>query len=57
MNQEHYAARAAAARNMARRAATPAVAAIHAELASRYEQLASRPDRNNEIILTGVQPA
>ena len=42
-HQDYYAARAATARDLARCAADPAVAAIHAEFATRYDFLAAQP--------------
>lgn len=39
-HQDYYVARAAKSRDQAERAADPAVAAIHNELAKRYETLA-----------------
>ncbi len=45
-DRDYYGARAASARKMARQASDPAVAAIHSELATRYEVLSTRPDRN-----------
>ena len=56
-HQEYYVVRAAASRDLEQRAKNPAIAAIHAEFATRYEQLAGQPGRNDEIMLTAVQPA
>ena len=60
MNQpnasEYYLNRAATSRSLAQRAAKPAIAAIHAEFATRYEQLA-RPERQTEGTTPVVQAA
>lgn len=50
-DQYYYVARSEISLDMARRAASPAVAAIHAELASRYNslamQVAEKTDESN----------
>jgi hypothetical protein len=51
-HQHYYAARAAAARNLALRAATPAIAAIHATMAVRYDLMANQPDKCGDVIAT-----
>lgn len=60
MNQlnhyRYYVARAAAARNLAQRAVDPAIAAIHAELADRYELVADQTGQDSEVILAVIQP-
>ena len=55
-DQEYYIMRAAICRSLQLRAASPVVAAIHADLASRYEQLAVQPGRNDTAMVTAVQP-
>lgn len=40
-HREYYVARAASSRELAQRAADPAIAAIHVDLAERYEVLAA----------------
>lgn len=62
MNQlnhhDYYLTRAAASRDLAGRAADPAVAAIHAEFATRYDLLAAQPERRNDGPATrGAQAA
>lgn len=54
-DQEYYVARAASSRDLAQRAATPMIAAIHVELAIRYDVLAAQPERTNARTLTLVQ--
>lgn len=39
---EYYVARAAASRQLAQRATSPAIAAIHDEMASKYESTAAQ---------------
>ena len=46
-NREYYLMRAANSHDMARRAVNPNIAAIHEELARRYEILAVQPDKRN----------
>ncbi len=41
-NHGYYLARASAARDLAQRAANPAIAAIHQEMASRYDHTAAQ---------------
>lgn len=53
-HQHYYAARAAAARNLALRAATPAIAAIHATMAVRYDLMASQPEKCDDVIATVI---
>jgi hypothetical protein len=55
MDRTYYAARALASRNLARQAANPAIAAIHADLAGRYEVLAARPDLTTSILPARAQ--
>lgn len=60
MNQsdrDYYAARAATARDMAQRAADPAIAALHAEFATRYDLLAEQTERTNDGATRRVQAA
>lgn len=52
--QDYYTARAAAARDLAQRAANPKVAAVHADFAARYDQLAAQPERQKTAALTGA---
>ena len=54
-NQEYYVVRAAASRDLAQRAGNPTIAAIHAELATRYDSLAAQPDQTIDGAMTGVQ--
>lgn len=60
MNQlnhhQYYVARAAAARELAQRAVNPAIAAIHVELANRYELVADQTDQDSDMILAVIQP-
>lgn len=56
-DREYYVARAASSRNLAQRAANPAIAAIHADLAERYEALAERPGPRIDRAITGLQAA
>lgn len=53
-DQDYYAARAAAARNLAQRAATPEIAVIHAEFATRYELL-SMSDGSGHLAQPAMQ--
>lgn len=53
LNHDYYTARAVFSRELAQRAASPNVAAIHQELASRYDSIAAgvrrsmtHPDRD-----------
>ncbi len=48
-HHEYYIARAEACRQLAERAVSPAIAAIHAELATRYEEVAVQPIWNDEM--------
>ena len=52
MNQsnhlDYYVARAATSRDLARRAADRSIAAIHAELATRYDRLAAEIKRDTQ---------
>lgn len=60
MNQsdrDYYAARAATARNLAQRAADPAIAALHAEFATRYDLLAAQTEWTNDGATRRVQAA
>lgn len=43
----YYLNRAQVSRELAQRAANPAVAAIHVEFAARYSQLATRSEQRN----------
>ena len=58
MNQlndhDFYLVRAQASRKLARQAVDPAIAAIHFELASRYDGIVIELEQNG-IIRTGVQ--
>ena len=54
-DQDYYVARAATSRDLAKRAADPASAAIHAELAIRYDKLAVRPERQDGGRMTTIQ--
>ena len=48
-DQDYYVARAASSRDLAQRAASPGIAAIYAELATRYDVLASGPERTKTV--------
>ncbi len=54
-HQDYYIARAANSRDLARRAADPAIAAIHTNLAMRYDLLAAAPDQKSVVTLGGLQ--
>ena len=56
-HRDYYLARAATSRSQAARAVDPKIAAIHAEFATRYEQLAGHPDPAARAPLTLVQAA
>lgn len=53
-HQDYYATRAAAARDLAQRAVSPAIAAIHAEMAVQYESVANQSDKGDDVIVTVV---
>ena len=46
-HQEYYIGRATSCRQSASRAIDPAIAAIHTDLAARYERLAAEPRSND----------
>jgi hypothetical protein len=46
-NLEYYVNRAISCRQLAERATDPAIAAIHVDLATRYESLAAEPRSND----------
>ncbi len=48
-HRDYYLTRAATSRDLAEHAANPKVAAIHAEFAVRYDEMASRSDRENGV--------
>lgn len=52
---DYYAERANVSRDLARRATAPNIAAIHNDLASRYDALARRPEHREEPLSTSVQ--
>lgn len=54
-DRDYYARRAATARNLAQRAADPAIAAIHAELAHRYDLLVAQPEAKNDSPSSAAQ--
>lgn len=54
-HQQYYVARAATSRDLAQRAADPAISAIHADFAKRYEMLAAQPGQGSDGAMTGVQ--
>lgn len=56
-HRDYYLARAATARELAERAADPQVAAIHTDFATRYDELAAKPDCRNPATSTAVQAA
>lgn len=56
-HQDYYVARAASSRGLAERAADPMIAAIHAELASRYDLLAAQPEPKNAAAMRMIQAA
>lgn len=47
-HQIYYELRAETSRDLARRALSPAIAAIHSDFAVRYENLAASSERQNE---------
>ena len=49
-HQNYYVTRAAAARDLAQRAVSPAIAAIHAEMAVQYELVANQSDKGDDVI-------
>ena len=50
----YYAERARAERELSERATDPQIAAIHAELADRYEKMSLRPKRPTLHISSGL---
>ena len=56
-HRDYYIGRAAASRQLAQRAANPAIAAIHTDLAIRYERLAAQSDGTIDVAMAGVQAA
>lgn len=46
-HQEYYVSRATSCRQMASQAIDPMIAAIHTDLAARYERLAAEPRSND----------
>lgn len=54
-HQIYYELRAETSRDLARRASSPAIAAIHQDFAVRYEDLAARAERPNENVMVFVQ--
>ena len=55
--QDYYLSRAAASRSLARRASDPMIAAIHAELADRYDVLVARTSRRPDDQIILLQPS
>ncbi len=53
--QDYYMSRAAASRNLAQRATDPMIAAIHAELAARYDVLVAETSRRADEPIMIVQ--
>jgi len=51
-NHEYYVARAESAREMAQRAVNPAIAAIHTQMATRYE-ITSAQGEGNSLLIVG----
>lgn len=56
-NHDYYLARAGTARKLAQRAASASVAAIHADLASRYEATVAELERTVALPGGGAQAA
>jgi hypothetical protein len=54
-NQEYYLSRATTSRQLAERAIDPSIAAIHTDLATRYEMLAAESRPNNTDPLAVIQ--
>ena len=50
-DQDYFVRRAAACRSLEQCASNPTVAAIHAEVAARYEQLATLPGRTEAKLM------
>lgn len=48
-HHEYYLTRAKTSRELAQQAASPAIAAIHSEMATRYENMVAQLGRNNVI--------
>ena len=46
-HQDYYLTRAKASRELAEQAADPAIAGIHSEMASRYDEMVARLERND----------
>jgi hypothetical protein len=53
-HQDYYIARAAAARDLAQRAVSPAIAAIHTKLAAQYDLAADQSDKDDDMIVTVI---
>lgn len=56
-NEVYFAMRAASSRELALRATNAMVAAIHLELATRYEAMAAASTPSEPLIITEVQAA
>lgn len=56
-HRDYYLTRAATSRDLAEQAVNPKVAAIHAEFAVRYHEMAARSDRENGVAVAAVQAA
>lgn len=56
-NCHYYASRAEVSRDLARRALNPAIAAIHAEFAVRYDRLAAHHEPKSERAVRTAQAA
>ena len=54
-HQDYYVTRAATSRALALRAADPSIAAIHADLAKRYDILAAQPESEKDLVIQIIQ--
>ena len=55
VSQDYYRARAMHSRDLAQRATDASIAAIHADLAARYDVLAGQADDSVAVAPAGVQ--
>jgi hypothetical protein len=53
-HREYYVARVATSRDLARRACNSAIAAVHGDLATRFEMLAAQSEPQPPVLLTVV---
>ena len=56
-DQSYYLESAATSRDLAKRAASPVIAAIHAEFATRYDLLSGQPERQHASFSMGTHAA